>query len=167
MASSTIASLAQIDAIEENEIAYLAGLIDADGTVTINAHTRRSGRRSYPSPMVLVVNGNLELIRWIKQIVGFGCAYETKNRPTRPDQNESNWNPVHRYQLTGRPAQLLLRRCRKYLKVKHRQADLIIPLAAKGVDFVREASDAQHSIAKTIVEQVRALNRRGLHPLQH
>ena len=162
MAGCKLASLDSIGTIPETKIAYLAGLIDADGTVTMAAaFRRRSGKLSYPTPMVLVVNGNRGLIRWIKETVGFGCAYKTKTNPIRPDQNDAHWNPVHRYQITGRAAIALLSRCRPYMRVKDKQADLVCKIAVRGIDFLGRASVEQHALAQMVTRQIRALNQRG------
>lgn len=162
MASYKLAEIYKIDNIPENEIAYISGLIDADGTITIpTIQKRRDGKPKFPSPMVLIVNGNLGLIRWIKEKIGFGCAYETKTRPIRPDQNAAHWNPVHRYQLTGRPASRLLTRCLPYLLVKRQQAEIVLSIAMKSVDFAMEATERQHAHASWCVSQIRILNQRG------
>ncbi len=161
MADYRIAILEHIRNIPETDIAYIAGLIDADGTVTINAAKSAKDRIRYPMVMVLVVNGNLGLIRWLKEIIGAGCSYETKTRPTRPDQNEAHWNPVHRYQVLGMPAKELLARCRPYMKVKKIHAMVAASIAMRGFEFSRDASDEQRKAAFDAMAQIRILNQRG------
>jgi len=138
------------------EAAYIAGMIDADGTATV---TRRG---DLVMPLVLIVNTDLGLIDWLLTTIGAGCAYETKTEPKRPDQSKARWNKVHRYQLTGRKAQSLLTACRPYLLVKSRQADLVISLPQRGRDFPNSANDNQKAEAAAILASVRALNQRGL-----
>lgn len=162
MAPQSLASLAKIDEITETDIAYIAGLIDADGTVTANSGARRKdGTAGHPIAMVLIVNGNLDLIVWLKKTIGLGCAYETKTRPTRPDQNEANWNKVHRYQIIGAGAVKLLRRCRPFMRVKGRQADVCFTMPMKGVHFLRNASQSQRAAALDALRAIRGLNHRG------
>jgi hypothetical protein len=166
MAKSNVASLARISTIPETDIAYIAGLIDADGTITINSAKKRVKSckfegRTHPMVMVLVVNGDLGLIRWIKETIGAGCAYQTKTKPTRPDQNETNWNPVHRFQILGTAAKALLKRCRPYLRVKGRQADIVATVPMKGVEFSQHATPEQKAQAFLALKHIRVLNQRG------
>lgn len=148
-----------INALSDVEAAYLAGLVDADGTITLTVDRCR-----VPRPLLLVVNSELELIEWILLTVGAGCAYQTKTRPTRPDQNAANWNPVHRYQLTSARALALVERIRPWLRVKHRHADLVLQMPIRGRDYSARCPAELLLPALEIVPQIRALNRRGLKP---
>jgi hypothetical protein len=145
--------------ISDTDSAYIAGLIDADGTVTASHN-----KGKLPAPMVLVVNGSLPLIQWLQETIGAGCAYETKTRPTRPDQNDAHWNKVHRYQITGWKAQSLIARVRPFMRVKAAQADMLQLLAQRGRDFPRSATEAQRSRSLWALENLRALNIRGKKP---
>lgn len=147
-----------INDITIEHAAYIAGLIDADGTVTVT----RSKESLIAKPMVLVVNSDLALIQWLQTVIGAGCAYETKTRPTRPDQVQANWNPVHRYQVTGWKALSLLDRVAPFMRVKARHAKLVARLSLRGRDFRRAASTSQVAQSDAIAGHIRALNRRGL-----
>ncbi|CAB4223496.1 hypothetical protein UFOVP1672_84, partial [uncultured Caudovirales phage] len=70
MSKSTGKLHGEINYITDTQAAYIAGMIDADGTVTVG-----QGTTHLPQPMVLVVNTNYELIDWLKAVVGAGCAY--------------------------------------------------------------------------------------------
>lgn len=146
-----------INPIDVADAAYIAGLIDADGTVTVS-NTRN---RSVAAPMVLVVNGNFGLIEWLLKTVGAGCAYRTKTKPTRPDQTEAHWNEVHRFQVTGWKALALLELVRPFLRVKGQQADLVAMLPLRGRDFPREATEDQCRKSAWVRTQIRLLNQRG------
>ncbi|ACL61042.1 LAGLIDADG family homing endonuclease [Methylobacterium nodulans] len=155
----------QIAGLDIATTAYLAGLIDADGTISVSpGKTGKDGQPHLPTPIVLIVNGDLELIRWLKEVIGYGCSYETKTRPKRPDQSDSNWNKVHRYQLGGRAAIAFLAKCRPYLREKRRQADLVLSMPSKGKAFAVVATVEQRARAFEAMEKIRALNRRGLKP---
>lgn len=150
------AAHAAIRTLTEVDAAYIAGMIDADGMITANR------RDHLVMPLVCVTNSHFPLIEWLLETIGAGCAYETKSEPKRPDQSKERWNKVHRYQLTGRKAQTLLEACRPYLKVKRRQADLVISLPQRGRDFSLAVNDNQRAQAAEILTAVRALNKRGL-----
>lgn len=163
MGARKIGAYAYLSNLPTETAAYIAGLIDADGTITATGMGRtKAGRPRIPAPLVLVVNGNLDLIRWLRDVTQAGCAYETKSKPQRPDQNAANWNKVHRFQLTCGAAQALLARVRPWLRVKARQADLVLALPAKGRDFAMAATDEQREAAAAVLAQIRALNVRGI-----
>lgn len=52
--------------MEVVEKAYLAGIIDGEGTVTLTRHHKNET----PTARVSVANNNLKLLEWIKSIVG-------------------------------------------------------------------------------------------------
>ncbi len=151
----------EIENLTEIQKGYLAGMIDADGSITaMCGPASKAGVKGMPSPMILVVNTHYELIEWLKSTLGAGCAYKTKTKPTRPDQNEANWNPVHRYQLTGRPAKLLASLLEPFLIVKKRHARLLDMLPLRGIDYTFRASEEQREHAFKVLAEMRELNRR-------
>jgi hypothetical protein len=156
MALGAIARHGEIANFSDSEAAYIAGMIDADGTITA---TRKADK--LPAPMVLVVNTDWRLICWLKSTIGAGCSYETKTRPTRPDQNEAHWNKVHRFQITGWKAISLIERVRPYMIVKVAHADWMMTMACRGRDFQRFATDEQLERSVRALSQLRFLNQRG------
>lgn len=156
MASSALTRHGVIANLSDNKAAYIAGMIDADGTITA---THNKGR--LPKPLVLVVNTNWDLICWLKSSIGAGCSYQTKTRPTRPDQNSAHWNKVHRFQLTGWKAISLIERVRPYMIVKAAHADWLVTMACRGRDFPRSATDQQRERSLRALSQLRLLNQRG------
>jgi hypothetical protein len=165
MGRSLKETYSSVDALPVDMVAYIAGLIDADGTLTLTGPKQRAnGVAAMPNPMLLVVNSDLELIRWLKVTIGFGCVYETKTKPTRPDQSADNWNKVHRFQMTGGGAVKLIARVRPYLRVKAAQADLLLKVPRRGQDCAASASNSQRDAAQQILASVRALNQRGVKP---
>lgn len=147
-----------INVLSVEDSAYIAGMIDADGMVTV---TNAGGGR-IPAPMVCVTNGDFALIEWLQATIGAGYAYRTKTRPRRPDQNRDNWNPVHRYQVTGWKAISLLKYVSPFMRVKVKQARLIEALSIRGRDFPRSATKEQVAAGAIILAEVRRLNRRGI-----
>src|SRR6266571_4865895 len=144
-----------IKTLSVTDAAYIAGLIDADGTVTMTRKSQPTSATALHMPMVLVVNGNLPLIQWLKETIGGGTAYEVKTRPTRPDQSAAHWNKVHRYQLLSGRAQQLLRQCRPYMRIKAAHADLVLQVAIKGINFKCLASEEQRLASLEVLQKVR------------
>lgn len=153
--SAAAARHAAINPISETDAAYIAGLIDADGMVSASA-----GQRA--QPLVIVTNSNLALLDWLREVIGAGTIYEQKTRAHRAGQDRRRWNKVHRFQIGNRKAQSLLERCRPYMRVKGRQADLVLALPQRGRDFGRQATVEQKSAAEMLRSEIRALNARGV-----
>lgn len=59
----------------ETEKAYLAGIIDTEGNITL----QRFHSNEYPSPCISITSTTLELLLWIKDIVGDGVINHKKN----------------------------------------------------------------------------------------
>lgn len=64
--------------IKPTELAYLAGIIDGEGVISIHAHTKRrhsKGRENEPyrilQPVVQIYNTDLNLINWLHDRIGF------------------------------------------------------------------------------------------------
>ncbi len=99
--------------LDEVEKAYLAGIIDGEGTVTLMKHHKNET----PTPYVSVANNNLGLLQWIKNRIG-GTICSKKKR--LPHHNDS-------YVWSARQdrAIRLLNDVKSYLIIKKPQADLI------------------------------------------
>lgn len=59
----------------ETEKAYLAGIIDGEGSITLT----RFHKNQYHSPCVSIASTDLELLEWIKLTVGSGKITSKKN----------------------------------------------------------------------------------------
>ena len=62
---------------ENEKLAYLAGIIDGEGTIVIAKGKIRKGRINHPYSLRLVVmNTDIRLIEWLKE--NFGGSIHTK-----------------------------------------------------------------------------------------
>lgn len=59
----------------EIEKAYIAGIIDGEGSIML----QRFHSNEYPSPCVSIASTTLELLTWIKETVGYGIIKQKKN----------------------------------------------------------------------------------------
>lgn len=94
----------------EVEKAYIAGIIDGEGTITIE---RRSGRAT-STPAVYVASTDRELLEWLESRLG-GCICK---RPKRSEHHKLSWD----WKLRGDSALALLADVRPYLRIQRRQA---------------------------------------------
>ncbi|MFN3352502.1 MAG: hypothetical protein ACK4Z5_02745 [Brevundimonas sp.] len=145
-----------IAALTDTDAAYIAGMIDADGSITVSAQDGRV------KPLVCVFNSNVPLIDWLSVTIGAGCSYRYKSGAKRPDQDGARWNPVHRYQITGRKAQSLLTQLLPHLRVKRAQAELVLSVPMRGRDFGRAATAEQRAAAADVLGRIRVMNARGV-----
>ncbi|MCX5702536.1 MAG: hypothetical protein NTW64_06165 [Candidatus Omnitrophica bacterium] len=99
--------------LDEVEKAYLAGIIDGEGTVTLMKHHKNET----PTPYVSVANNNLGLLQWIKNRIG-GTICSKKKR--LPHHNDS-----YAWSVRQDRAIRLLNEIKSYLIIKRPQADLI------------------------------------------
>ena len=59
----------------ETEKAYIAGIIDGEGSIML----QKIHRNEYPSPCISIASTTLELLEWVKQVVGKGTITKKKN----------------------------------------------------------------------------------------
>jgi hypothetical protein len=135
--------------MSEHEIAYLAGIVDGEGTLTIQARPNRSGKGQTYRPNITISNTSTHLRDWMNAR-GF-YAIEAVN---------GNGRPYWRFQQSGFGLKHILLRLQPYLIVKKNHCDLIL-------DFIsqREAQ-SKHEPAtdrmREIVEIFGWLNERML-----
>lgn len=99
--------------MEEVEKAYVAGIVDGEGTVTLMKHHRNET----PTPNVSVANNNLELLKWLKSIYG-GTITNKKKR--LPHHNDS-----YAWYVRQDRAIRFLNEIKQYLIIKKQHAELI------------------------------------------
>ena len=59
----------------ETEKAYIAGIIDGEGSIML----QRIHKNEYPSPCVSIASTSLELLNWLKKTIGKGMIISKKN----------------------------------------------------------------------------------------
>ena len=98
----------------EIEKAYIAGLVDGEGSVTLS----RKQRNETPSPEVSIANNNLQLLDWVKNIVGAG-------KITSKSKNKIYHAQSYTWSIRDNKAICFLNGIKNYLIVKRQQAELI------------------------------------------
>ncbi len=99
----------KIASINEILIAYLAGLIDGDGSIQIN---KRHKKTEYLASLKICMT-NKKIIEWLKDNFG-GTIYNWKQK--FPNRDMYNWS------LNAQESSILLKRTLPYLIVKKQQA---------------------------------------------
>lgn len=148
--------LAPLRRLEEPTVAaYLAALIDGEGTIGI---FKTMGQRSL-SPsyyvQVTVVNTNTTLMRWLVDEIG-GSSEPRKDSKSRDPRHKQ----AHHWRVHGLNVDALLEAIRPYLICKRKQADLALQLRA----LYRQGSvltPADLSAREALKQQMHVLNKRG------
>ena len=138
--------------------AYLAGIIDGDGYISI-LKTKRGTKKSFHSsrdyiyvPVVKVAMVDKEFIQWLH--TSFGGNFET--RPAFNNNRES-------YCWTLRKALVedFLHDIYPYLRIKKRQAELVFKFKNLNLGAGKTIDDANWAKRDDLYEQIRSLNKRG------
>lgn len=108
---------------------YFAGIIDGEGSITVNLR-RGTGRHSHHPPQhilrVSVGNTNEELIGWLTAEFG-GYVREIKYR----QRVSGEWRRCWEWSVCSRAAAEVLELAMPYLRVKRRQAEIGLALQAR------------------------------------
>lgn len=104
--------------MKETEKAYIAGIIDGEGSIML----QRFHSNQYPSPCVSFASTSMELLEWVKDIVGAGVIVSKKNY--NPELHKDCYSYVLKYNA----AISLLEEITPYLiiEVKVKRAKLIL-----------------------------------------
>ena len=91
--------------LSATEAAYVAGIVDGEGTITLTRTHRGEGRR----PVVSISSTELSLLRYIRSIVGAG-------RITGKVTTRNHHSPSFAYVISSRQALALLAQISGYLR---------------------------------------------------
>ncbi|HEY4498775.1 MAG TPA: LAGLIDADG family homing endonuclease [Candidatus Paceibacterota bacterium] len=101
--------------LKKEEAAYLAGIIDGEGTVTLTRRNRNDQRQL----AVTVSSTDRHLLEYVLQIVGVG-------KITNKRMNRSNHSPAYTYQLSNRQALSLLKQIAPFLRTYKRDRARVV-----------------------------------------
>lgn len=143
----------------ELEAAWLAGIIDGEAQVTLQAKTkvqRTCGRRTYYSPRVSIGMTFRPALDRIFELTG--CGFVVERAQTNPAHK-----PLHTWTTTGRDATAVLARVLPYLVVKKRQAELLIQFQETSYHRGggRLLTEDEAAVKTALASEIRELNQRG------
>lgn len=102
--------------LSEVEAAYVAGIIDGEGTITLTRTHRGENRR----PVVSISSTELPLLNYVRSVIGAG-------RITGKIRSREHHSPSFAYSITSRQALRLLAQVCPYLRTyKHKRACLLL-----------------------------------------
>lgn len=128
------------------EIAYLAGIIDGEGNISVSRCLRKTRDSYLYSVRLVVTNTRPDLIEWIRG--RFGGRVQVKSPPT------ARHRAAYRWTVDGRRARPILTQVYPYLVLKSHQARIALAyLNLRGLHVP--------TVRAELWEQMRALNLRG------
>lgn len=104
--------------LSQIELAYLAGVIDADGYISLRKATQRRNTMFY-TPMMGICNQSAKLMEWLDVRIRWTIALQEAG---------TGWSktPIFRRTASGHALQRVLQQLLPYLQVKKRRAELVI-----------------------------------------
>ena len=106
------------DTVEFNELelAYIAGFIDGEGTISVFFHKKKKLWR----PIFEICNTDLTTLEWIRDTLGCGSIYSCKK------EHKENWKKRYTLQFFKADTLRVLPILIPFLKLKVRQANILI-----------------------------------------
>jgi intein/homing endonuclease len=140
----------------ETEKAYLAGLIDGEGTIHIVLQRNKTKKiPEYFFSEVYITNTKMEMLRWVQERFGGKIRFSRKNE-------NRNWKPVYRIHYHGKDAMALLAEAGPYLVIKKEHALLLFAMQARLSRYQHPLSDQEREARRVLYWKCRELNHRGL-----
>ena len=115
-------TVGRLSKVNTENLAYIAGFLDGDGSIMLQIHRRKSGKDVFRVKTVICFyqdSKHLKEIEWIKQVLGCGYVY-TRN------------NHICELRIEGfqRVFEILLK-LQPYLRFKREQVKLMLDLIPK------------------------------------
>ena len=145
-------SLPPVEPFGATTAAYLAGLIDGEGHVTLSRNVRPDGRPDYYSPQLVIGMTDLDTIMWLHEVVR-GTWRWPHPKPGQKD--------VWGWQVTGMRAIEVIRQVHPYLRTKRRQADLLLEFGLRLNSHRLRLSDEEVRARQELWDRMRVYNLRG------
>jgi len=138
---------------------WLAGIIDGEGTITIEKKQRKdSGNINY-MPLIIINNTNLEFLKKIKEICR--CGTVVQHSPSYVKKHP-NWNPTYRLEIKGSfNVKTLLKQVYPYLIIKRKHAEIVMRVCEENIRAYSLNQPANTEYLEKLFQELKSLTRRG------
>lgn len=143
------------------EAAYLAGLIDGDGTITVDTSRGRNERYEWVqvTPVVRIANTSLKLLNAVRKLINIRTVWNEQRRT--PSLKFPQRKPVYTLSIRNVPrAYALLKRINPHLILKKERGNLLLKYCASRLS--KNIGAKYDEKEEVIIGKIRALNRRGV-----
>lgn len=144
---------------------YLAGFIDGDGTITIQKRTEHS-QNGYRASLV-VYNCNDKIVKLLDKTFGKGST-RAKLTGTGNKKSTENWRPCTEWKITDNKAINAIKLVYPFLRLKRKQADIIIEYAnirkmysRSELRWHKDKKNYVKTNLKRLKQSITSLNKRG------
>jgi len=143
--------------LSESEKGYIAGLIDGEGTITLEKRKFASDIKVHPA--VYISNTSLELLTHIREVLGVGTirrGHRRKSRSTGSERKQDYKLGIHKI----REVEGLLKTIKPYLVLKKRQAEVVLEF----IQRLLSKTERNYKLSKdelALLAKIRMLNKRG------
>lgn len=141
---------------------YLAGLIDGEGCIYARwtVKSTATGCPETPAGFVTLANTYYPVIRWVRETFGGGIRLHSRKK--------DKWKDCYCWWVSTRLTHEILSRCVKHLKIKERQARLVLKLIRMirtyGGNKYKPVSHEEWTAREWLIRQVGKLNQKGKGP---
>ena len=149
----------EMNAEDKPHAAYVAGIIDGEGSLTIGVNKQRSWKSPHYQVEIFVTMTCQSTIEALHTFHPGASGSQYKNHP--------KWKEQFRWIVCGRSALAVLLQVLPYLICKKRQAELLIEMQQSKINPITQATgrkglpDTVNRRREEIVSELRKLNKRG------
>jgi hypothetical protein len=144
--------------MKETEKAYIAGLIDGEGTISIS-HNNSQGSDAY-SIVLRIYNSDKRMIDWVENVTGYGNVREEKMR--KDNWNRPNIKPMYKWAIYANNIRKLLPEIEKYLVIKKEQSQIMQEFLDLTNHFKgKHLTDEHRNNKRELCIRMMRLNQRG------
>ena len=147
------------------DVIYTAGLLDGESTITANNRLGIPTGRQAVHFRVLLSNTFLPITEWLRKTWG-GKVYNVK-------QAKAVYKPIRVWYISAKEAANVLSQVSPYLKIKKRQAELVLELSKLGYTYKNMGEIEGHTFGRyvppeyiprrqEIIAEIAKLNYRGV-----
>jgi hypothetical protein len=141
--------------LSQTDLAYIAGIVDGEGSIFVAAVGPARKKTVYP--IVTVAMTHRGVIEWLANTLDAGTVKKHNHTNVR---RHPHLKEQFRVQVFGKRAQLLCRAMLPFLKVKHEQARLVgeFPVDARVAPGVKIERTEINEVRYRLRDQINALN---------
>jgi hypothetical protein len=145
--------------ITQLEWAYLAGILDGEGTISIFTSRNSTKGRKYPCycPRVSISNCDERIMIWLEKTIGGRARPVKRKRET----NSRKWRQSYIWELSRKQAVPILKNILPYLIIKRAQAALFLRFRETGQHRGSKLSLGIVHARQRIIDEMQFLNRKG------
>ena len=136
--------------MQQTECAYIAGLLDGEGT--FSAGVKANDNEYYAR--VAIFNTDLDVLKWIRKTTGFGWVGKGSGSSDRD-------RVVYCWSVSGRQAEPIVRELIPFLQIKKRQAKAWIVFRSTFDGTSKPLTDGVRKIRRALITKIQALNQKG------